>query len=174
MVTPKFGVGISVSRSSHKDFPVLSADIPHPVFADTYGSATADGDTKLERTETALHLQAMFVAMETDTQRVRIFAGPSRIQVKNQVVGDFHYDQTYTLNPPTNVVDNTSYDISECECSGWGFNIGADYSYFFSPTVGVGGVARFTRASVEPVDFSGQFDLAAGGFHIGAGLRVKF
>jgi hypothetical protein len=40
--------------------------------------------------------------------------------------------------------------------------------------VGVGGILRFSRVKVEPVDYSGSFDMNAGGTAIGAGLRFKF
>lgn len=174
MLTPQFGIGISASRSKHEDVPVLTARIPHPFIFNTYGSDSADGDTKLERTESALHIQAMFVAFESDNSRFRIFGGPTYMKVKNQTVGDFHYNQTFTLVPARNTIEITTYDINECECSGWGFHVGGDYSYFFSPNVGVGGIVRFTRVKVEPVDYSGAFDLNAGGVMVGGGLRIKF
>lgn len=174
MLTPQFGVGVSVSRSTHSDFPVLEATIPHPILFNRFGTGTAEGDTELKRTETALHLQAMFVAFETETQRVRIFGGPTYMKVKTETVADFVYSQTFTIVPVTNNVTITDYSINECECGGWGFNLGADYSYFFTPNVGVGGILRFSRVKVEPVDFSGAFDLTAGGTAIGGGLRLKF
>ncbi len=174
MLMPKFGVGVSISQSRHKDFPVLSARIPHPFLFNQFGSDSAEGDTELERTETGVHIHAMFVAFEDDTNRFRVFGGPTWMRVKNDTVADFDYTQTFTSVPPSNDINITGYDIGECECSGWGFNVGADYSYFFTPNVGVGGVLRYTRAKVEPVDFSGQFELQAGGVAFGGGLRVKF
>lgn len=174
MLTPQIGVGVSFSRSTHKDTPILHARIPHPFLFNNYGSATAEGDTELERTEQAVHIQAMFVAFESDTQRIRVFGGPTYMQVKNQTVENFIYTQTFTTVPASNTIAITNYDINECECSGWGFNIGADYSYFFTPNVGVGGIVRFSRVKVEPVDYSGAFELNAGGAAIGGGLRFKF
>jgi len=174
MVTPMFGVGVSFSRSTHEDTPFLSARIPHPFLSNAYGSATAEGDTELKRTEQAVHIQAMIVPFESDTQRFRVFGGPTYMQVKNQTVADFDWRQTFTTVPPSNTITIPSYEISECECSGWGFHVGADYSYFFTPNVGVGGILRYSRVNVEPVDYSGSFDLTAGGTAIGGGLRVKF
>lgn len=174
MLTPMLGVGVSFSRSTHKDAPFLSARIPHPFLFNTYGSASAEGDTELERTEQAVHIQMMIVPFETDTQRLRVFFGPTYMQVKNQTVGDFAYRQTFTTVPPSNTITIPSYEINECECSGWGGHVGVDYSYFFTPNVGIGGILRYSRVNVEPVDYSGAFDLTAGGVAIGGGLRVKF
>jgi hypothetical protein len=174
MITPLFGVGVSVSSSKHSDFPVLNASIPHPVLFNRFGTDSAEGDTELERTETSVHIQAMFVPWQDDTNRLRIFGGPTYMRVETETVDDFNYTQTFTIVPPTNTIDITSYDINSCECNEWGFNVGADYSYFFNPNVGVGGVLRYTRVKVEPVDYSGPFDLNAGGVAFGAGLRVKF
>lgn len=174
MFTPQIGAGVSVSSSKHKGTPFLSARIPHPFLFDRHGSATAEGDTDLERTETSLHLQAMFVVYESDISRIRVFGGPTYIRVENETVENFIYTQQFTTVPPTNNITITDYSINACECTGWGFHVGGDYSYFFTPNVGVGGIARFSRAKVEPVDYSGAFDLDAGGFSVGGGLRVKF
>jgi hypothetical protein len=174
LLTPRFGVGVSISQSRHSDVPVLSARVPHPFLFNQFGSDTVEGDTELERTETGVHVQAVFVPFQGDTSRLRVFIGPTWMRVKNETVLDFDYTQAFTTAPPSNRIAITGYDISACECSGWGFNVGADYSYFFTPTIGVGGVLRYTRATVEPVDFSGPFELTAGGVAVGGGLRVKF
>ncbi len=171
MLTPQLGVGVNISQSRHSDTPVLSARIPHPFLFNQHGSDTVEGDTELERTETGVHIQAMIVAFEDDTNRFRVFGGPTWMRVKNDSVADFEYTQTLD---PANTITITAYDITDCQCSGWGFNVGADYSYFFNPNVGVGGVLRYTRAKVEPIDFSGPFELTAGGAAFGGGLRVKF
>jgi hypothetical protein len=38
----------------------------------------------------------------------------------------------------------------------------------------VGGFARLSRGTVELADFSGVYDVKAGGLQTGGGLRLKF
>jgi hypothetical protein len=66
-------------------------------------------------------------------------------------------------------------DVVELKDSGWGFNIGADMTYAITPTIGVAGLLRYTHGNVEFNPAEGQTaDVNAGGFQIGAGVRVKF
>lgn len=173
LLTPQFGVGINVAQSRHKGAPTVSATIPHPFLTNRSATGSLTGED-LERTDTAVNIQAMFVAWQDDSSRFRIFAGPTYMQVKNENVQTMDYRQTFTTAPPANTVVVNSYTTDECTCTGWGFNVGADYSYFFSPNVGVGGILRYTRANVEPADLNGTFELTAGGVAFGGGLRVKF
>ena len=61
---------------------------------------------------------------------------------------------------------------SESE-SGIGFNVGVDVGYYFSPAVGVGGMARFTRGTVDFGAVEGS-SATVGGLMVGGGLRVRF
>lgn len=63
--------------------------------------------------------------------------------------------------------------------SAWGFHAGADVSVFFLRNLGVGGFAKFGRATVElentlatAVGDSEVVDVRAGGFQAGAGVRI--
>lgn len=181
MITPMFGVGASFSRSAHKDVVDLDVDIPHPLFFDAHASDTAPTDEDLERSENALHIQASFVPVNSDTLRVRIFGGPSFFRVRQDVVNDIFYDQTFGGSPNLNTVEITSFDSVEVEESGWGFNVGADVSTFFTDVVGVGGFARYSRANIDienalatTIGFDDTVEIKAGGFVIGAGLRLRF
>jgi hypothetical protein len=133
------------------------------------------------RTEGGVNVQAMFVPLQTDRLRVRVFGGPTYFRVKQDAVHTIEYFQVWTLLPTTNTVDVTSFDGEEVEEQGWGFHAGGDVSVFFNRIVGIGGFARFSRANVDlpnsiaitSVD-ADTVEIKAGGFQIGGGLRLKF
>ena len=74
--------------------------------------------------------------------------------------------------------DSASFSGAETQTpseSTIGFNAGADVGYFFARHVGVGGVIRFSRGSVDFTSSDGEaLTLDAGGAHVGAGLRLRF
>ena len=109
-----------------------------------------------------------------DRVRVRLFGGPTFFRVKADTIDDIRYNQVFLILLPVNSVDITTYNFSEAEGTGWGFHVGGDVSVFFSRVVGVGGFVRLSRGTVELEDFSGTYDVKAGGFQTGGGLRLRF
>jgi hypothetical protein len=181
MITPMIGVGINFSGTAHEDEAELSARIPHPFIANAHATGVAPTDQKLMRTEGGVNIQAMFVPLQTDRLRVRVFGGPTYFRVKQDAVHTIEYFQVWTLLPTTNTVTVTSFDGEEVEEEGWGFHAGGDVSVFFNRIIGIGGFARFSRANIDlpnsiaisSVD-SDTVEIKAGGFQIGGGLRLKF
>ena len=175
MFTPVVGIGVNLQGTAHEGIPGLTIRIPHPLFFNSFASDTSIGDTALTRAEGSVHFQAMFVATpKSNRVRVRFFGGPSFFRVTQDTVDDIRYAQVFQVFGTGNSVDITTYEYSESEGSGWGFHGGADVGVFFNRHVGVGGFARFSRGSVELADFSGIYEVAAGGLQTGGGLRLKF
>lgn len=181
MITPMIGVGINFSGTAHEDEADLSARIPHPIFANAHATGTAATDEKLMRTEGGVNLQAMFVPLQTERLRVRVFGGPTYFRVKQDAVHTIEYFQVSTILPTTNTIDVTSFDGEEVEEEGWGFHAGGDVSVFFNRIIGVGGFARFSRANIDlpnsiaiSATDADTVEIKAGGFQIGGGLRLKF
>jgi hypothetical protein len=60
----------------------------------------------------------------------------------------------------------------------WGFNLGADVSYFVTRVVGMGGNLRYTRGATEIVDADllsdGPQKAEPGGLQMGGGVRFRF
>ena len=57
----------------------------------------------------------------------------------------------------------------------FGYHAGADVSYFFNQSVGVGGGARYSRATIKfSEDAGATTDGVAGGIEAAAGLRFRF
>lgn len=176
LFTPFVGFGISISGTAHKDPAGLAITLPHPYFYNR--STTASGVTvdSLERTEGAVHLQAVVAPLHTDRVMVRVFGGPSHFRVKQQLVEDINFTQSAGLFSVANIVRVTGSERKESEGSGWGFHAGADVGWFFTRVVGVGAMLRFSRANVEVFDPLSELtaELKAGGVQFGGGLRLKF
>jgi hypothetical protein len=177
MITPGVGVGISFTGTAHQDPAQLYINVPHPNRFNTFASSTKPTDAKLQRVEGGVNLQLMLVAPVSPRTRVRLFLGPTYFRVQQDMVSSIAYDQAFLVFLPVNAVDITTYDtVSKVEGTGWGFHVGGDVSFFFTRVVGVGGFARFSRATVSLDDpLSGSaVDVKAGGFQAGGGLRLKF
>ncbi len=179
MFLKKLGVGVNVSSTAYPgDVATLSIRIPHPYYYSAFATDSHVTDNALVRAELGIHIQAMFVPVDNGKVRVRIFGGPSRLSVKQTVVDDFFYSQTYSLYTTYNVVNIMSTSTSDTTASVFGFNVGGDVSVFFNRVIGVGGFARFVRGSVDidnPLGGSpSTVTLKLGGIQAGGGLRLRF
>ena len=181
MITPIVGVGVSFSGTAHEDVANLSARIPHPIFANRYATDEASTDDVLQRIESGVNLQAMIVAAQSDRFRFRVFGGPTYFRVQQDAVTDIRFNQVFVILPPANSLDINEFDSDRIEGTGWGFHGGADASFFFNRIIGVGGFAKFSRASVDlentlatAVGDDDFVSIKAGGFQVGGGLRLKF
>jgi len=175
MFTPMVGLGVSFTGTAHRGSPTTSIRIPHPVIFNAFATDTAVGDTELDRSEGGVNIHVMVNATpNADRLRVRLFGGPTFFRVKADTIDDIRYSQVFVILLPVNAVDITSYEFSEAEGTGWGFHVGGDVSVFFSRVVGVGGFVRFSRGTVALEDFSGAYDVKAGGVQTGGGLRLRF
>ena len=159
------GLGAGVAFTSFKDDRDITIEgtLPHPFFFDRQRavSGTAPGN----REETAVHVNAAFFVPVSPKFHVLIFGGPSFFSVKQTVVTDIRYSESYPFDSAT----FTSAVVSEEKESKVGFNVGADVSFYFSKYFGVGGIFRFARASVP---FS-VGDLDVGGAEVGGGVRIR-
>ncbi|MEX2270421.1 MAG: outer membrane beta-barrel protein [Vicinamibacterales bacterium] len=175
MITPRFGLGVSFTGTAHEDTADLNISIPHPTFADALADDSAPTDGKLRRVEGAVNLQAMFVAMQNERVRVRFFGGPTYFNVKQDTISNITYEQAFLFFQPVNAVAIDTFETTESEASGWGFHIGGDVSYFFNRVAGVGAFARISRGNVDLDDIGDTVsEVKAGGFQLGAGLRLRF
>ena len=175
MFTSVIGLGMSFTGTANEELPDLGIRIPHPTHFDAHANDVGTGDAKLQRVETGINIQAMINATPTsDNLRVRVFAGPTFFRVKADTIDSVRYNQDFMTVLPIQVVDITGYQFSESEGTGWGVHAGADVSYFFSRTVGLGGAMSFSRGTVELADMAGPFKVKAGGLQTGVGFRLRF
>ena len=168
-VRRQFGVGVAINRISVASPSHLNGSIPHPFFFNR--PRVVSGDVSgLNREEFALHIQARVTKPVSARLQITGFGGPSVFQVKQGIVTDFSYSESYPYDDATfrNGVMETR------KASKIGFNVGADVAFFFSPQVGVGFSAQFSGASVPLKSASGGIvDVRAGGAQLGGGLRLR-
>jgi SH3 domain-containing protein len=160
MFTPVAGLGLNFSGAAHRDIVGLGAGFGGLVLA----SGVTD---ELVRTEGAVNLQAMFIVpVNPQRFRTRVFGGPSIIRYRANMVSDFGFARSQV----------TTFRAVETGGTGLGFHVGGDVTFFLSRLLGIGGFARYSRATAtidEPMSEKQQ-TITLGGFQTGGGLRIRF
>ena len=106
--------------------------------------------------------------------KIMLFGGPSVFLVKQDVITDYTYDESYPY-------DDASFRAATITTTGsaskrsMGFNAGGDIALFFTRYVGVGATWQFARAMVEvPGALGSTHEIKVGGSQAGIGLRLRF
>lgn len=165
------GVGVGVTRYSKNTPTALSASVPHPFFFNR--PREVDGEVAgIEREELAVHVQARATFVPNRRIQAVVFAGPSFFSVKQGIVNDFVISETYPYDTAS-FSRGISTTVDESKI---GFNVGTDVGYFFTRQVGVGGSVQWAGTTIDaPASGgTGTFEIKAGGFQAGAGLRLRF
>ena len=179
----RFGLGVELSYFYTLTTAALQADVPHPFFfglpRSTSGSATG-----VTRRELAVHMQAQYWHVVTDTLLVRGFFGPTVFNVGHDLVTAI---ETQEVGFPFEQVTLTGHTKQRLNQSAPGFNLGLDIAYFglrergflgHSPRldhIALAFVLRYSRGtSAVMLDGGFQPSFELGGTHLGAGLRVGF
>ena len=164
------GIGVGITRFSKSGQASVTGKIPHPFFFNQARSVEGEAGG-LKREELAFHIQAMAIVSGGERLSLAVFAGPSFFNVKQGIVQKLQYSQQY----PYDTATFSGVDTDTPSESTIGFNAGADVGYFFARHVGIGGVIRFSRASVDFTSIDGEtLEADAGGVQAGAGLRLRF
>jgi hypothetical protein len=174
MFHPRVGVGASFTRTTSDVTSTIFADIPDPDFFNNNGFDT-DVTDALARTETAFNIHAMFVLVSNDRFTIRAHAGPTFFSYKADMVFNVNWSQQ--LIGFDNIITVTGYTTQTATGRGVGFHAGADFNYFFTDVVGVGGGVRIARGNVtvdrEPMSELEQ-KIKVGGTQVLFGLRLRF
>lgn len=166
----RIGAGIAVSRYAKDASAAVTGAIPHPFFFEQPRDITGDA-TGLARSETAVHLQLVYIVPTTGRFRVLLAGGPSRIELEQDIVTAVQYDESFPFDAAA-FRSATSRGLKD---SAIGFNAGADVSFMLTRMIGLGGMVRFSRASVDLAGPDARsISLDAGGFQGGAGVRIVF
>ena len=164
------GAGIAVSHSTGDDSADIDARIPHPFFFERFRTVTGS-QSGITRTETAAHMQLQYSFNATPSVTLVLSAGPSWLNVAQELVTDVEYDETFPYDEAT----FRSAPARRSTASATGFNAGAELRWMFARHVGAGGFARFTRATVDlETHDNRRIAVRGGGVHAGVGLRVAF
>jgi hypothetical protein len=164
------GAGVAVSYLTRDDVGHTTSSVPHPLFFNQARTVTGDAPN-LTRTERAVHVQAMYLWKSSGALRLAISGGPSFFTVEQDLVTDISVSQTYPFDTAT----FASATTTRVKASKSAFNVGADVMWMFAPNVGVGGIARFSKVSVD-LDAPGgrTVPIDAGGGYVGGGVRLLF
>lgn len=166
----RLGVGVGVSRFSVSTPSSLKATIPHPFFFNRARSVSGDV-AGLKREELAVHVQARGIFPVGTRFQMMVFGGPSFFQVKQSVITDYTYDESY----PYDAATFRSATTTRASASKIGFNTGGDVAVFFTRQLGVGAIVQFAGTSVDlPGALGATKDVKTGGGQAGVGLRLRF
>jgi opacity protein-like surface antigen len=171
MFSPHVGAGIAMSRLSQHTSTALSAEIPHPFFFNAPRAISGEV-AGLEREELAFHGQARMVATPSGRMVLSVFGGPSWFRVKQSIVGNVIYHESYPYDQAT----FESIQVLDAETSALGFNVGGDAAYFLTARVGIGIGVMFSRATMDlPSGADNETTpIRAGGTGVSAGVRFRF
>jgi hypothetical protein len=164
------GLGVAVSRVTGTGAADVNASIPHPFLFNQPRTITGTEDD-IVRAETGVHLQVQYLVPTSTRLHVVLSAGPSWLNVEQEVVTDVIVSQSY----PYDTAAFGGAVTKILKASAQGFHAGFDVDWMFSRSVGVGGLVRYTRADVDLDVASGRtLAIKAGGVQAGAGLRLLF
>jgi len=150
---------------------VVTANVPHPFQFNALRpvQGVAGG---LKRQETSLHVDPAVLLALGDRLQLAIFGGPSYFRVRQGLVTGVTVTDVY----PYDTATFASATTAESTKSGIGYNAGADLAIELSRNVGVGVLARYSRATLEldGPDGGTAVEYKAGGLQVGGGLRFRF
>ena len=164
------GVGVAVSVFNRKDSAPTTSSFPHPFFFEQPREVTGEA-TGVTRREIATHVQAMYLWTISDAVRLVLSAGPSFMNVEQDLVTEV----TITDAFPFDTATFASARKERRSGSAPTFNVGADVMWMFKPRFGVGGIVRFSPATID-LDAPGgrTISVDAGGAYAGGGVRFLF
>ncbi len=166
----RLGIGVGASRFSVSTPASLAGTVPHPFFFNRLRSVSGEA-AGLKREELAINVQVRGVFPVGTKFQAMVFGGPSFFQVKQGVVNDFTYTDSYPYDAATfRAATTTDSSVSKI-----GFNAGGDLAFFFTRQFGLGATIQFAGTTVQiPAAGGAQQDIKVGGVKAGGGLRLRF
>jgi hypothetical protein len=162
-------VGVQYAMADMKPSASISAVIPHPLLFNAPRTVEGSIDN-VAHSERNVHVDLMY-ALSLAAVDVKVMAGPTLFNLKQDFVSDVALTETYPFDTAT----FASASRKQLSKSGVGFNVGVDISYPLSSNLGVGTLIRYSRADVKFNDSDiGQQTVRAGGVEAGAGIRFRF
>ncbi len=167
------GFGGAATYSFYQDnnsTAAVSASIPHP-FQFNQDRQIQGESASLRHREQVVHLSALYAVPVGSNLDISVSGGPSLFIVNRDFVDNVLYDETYPFDTAT-FSGTTTREVKKNQA---GFHVGADVSWFFTDSVGVGGMLRFSRATVKFPAAVGEETISVdlGGMQAGFGLRVR-
>ncbi len=165
-----FGAGVSVTSVTGDRRARVSGRIPHPF--DFGKPREVEGEApRLDRRELGVHLHLDYSRQLTRRLRLTVGGGPSFFSATQRLVDQVLFTHTFPYDTATFAGVNSR----RVRGSGLGFNAGGDLTWMMGKRVGLGGLVRYARGTVdlEAVD-ARSVDADSGGLQTSAGVRVFF
>jgi len=142
------GLGVSYNRMSRESVVDLSATVPDPNFFNALATGTGTTGTALSRHESAIHISLAVVPVRSRRVEFRMMGGPSFFTLKGDMVREVEYEQAFNSLVPQNAIAINGVSSREASGSAIGYHVGADFTYFVHPVVGIAGGVRYGQATV--------------------------
>jgi len=159
--------GVALTRTSHSTTGSINGTIPHPFYFDRMRAVTASAP--VSHGETAVHAQVAWVVPVGKSMLLSLSGGPSYFSVSQSLVESAPFTESY----PYDSAALSTPVVTEPSKSAVGFNVGADFGWFFTRTIGVGAGVRYARARIEYPLHDATVGIDAGGAQAVVGLRVR-
>jgi hypothetical protein len=162
--------GAAFSRTSGNGDAEVTASVPHPFFFNQPRSISGT-ENGIQHAENGVHLQVQYVVPVSDSVHVILGAGPSWISVEHEIVTDLTVTESY----PFDTAAFGGAVTKRTKASASGYNVGADVTWMFARSVGVGGMVRYARADVDLEPAAGRtLSMKVGGVQGAGGIRFVF
>ena len=148
----------------------LTAEVPHPFYFNQRREITGEVPS-LSHSETGAHVELAYAIPTRSSPEIQIFGGPSYFSVKQTLVTDFTYTDSY----PYDTARFDSATTTKATGGAWGFNVGSEVTWRLGRSLLVGGLVRYSLANLTLSPSAGNdVDMHAGGIELGAAVRVAF
>jgi hypothetical protein len=168
------GAGVAASWFYRSTTASFDLRVPNPLVANR-PLLVSGSVPDLDREEVGVHFQALYAVPIASRVRVMLAGGPSVFRTKQDLVRSIEFD---TLPGFTALRFNQAL-VTGVERTVVGFNVSADVTWALASHIGIGTIARYSRATVtfDPGAETGvarAIEVRAGGLHIGGGIRLLF
>jgi opacity protein-like surface antigen len=163
-------LGAGITRFTDSTAAQVEAQLPHPFFFQRPRSVEGTADA-MRREELVACAEVGWVFAVHPRMNLLVFAGPAFFSATQEVATKPLYTETY----PFDTASYSGVQSSTQKKTAAGFTVGADVTYRVTTRVGVGGLLRFSRATVKVDPVPGQpITLDLGGLQLSAGVRFRF
>jgi hypothetical protein len=163
-------VAYAYTSTRHTATGDVSAQVPHPFFFNRPRSIS--GTAQIPENGSANHISAAYIVPAGPVE-VTVLGGPSFFSIKQTLVTDVTYSEQY----PYDTATFTSATTTPVKQNVTGYHVGADVALKLARHVGIGALARFSRASTTLTADSANANTVkydVGGLQISGGLRLAF
>jgi hypothetical protein len=164
------GLAVAYAYTSTRRTPTadVGARVPHPFFF--VQPRSISGTSQTPEKGSASHLSAAYIVPAGPVD-VTVLAGPSLFHVEQTLVTDVIYTEEYPYDTAT--FSRATTELVKRNVTG--YHIGADVAVKLARHIGIGALARFSRASTTLTATSShtvKYDV--GGLQASGGLRFAF